>query len=264
MRFPLICLLAFAAPLAAQSSTKPSDTWNWSGTLRTGTTLTVRNINGRIRTEAGGATVEVRAVKRATRGSVDAVEIRVDEQSDGVTICALWPSRQRGTTGCRGDDNTPRRDRDSWKSEDQVEVEFVVKVPAGVRFEASTVNGDIDAVGLGSDATVTTVNGSVLVEAGGSATASTVNGGVRATFGRADWNGRLRLATVNGDVTVSLPRDAAFGVEASTLNGDIVSDFPVTVSGRLRKQSLRGRVGEPGSRQLDLTTVNGGIRLERR
>jgi hypothetical protein len=44
------------------------------------------------------------------------------------------------------------------------------------------------------------------------------------------------------------------------VNGSVESDFPITVRGRMNPRSLRGRIGE-GGRDLDLTTVNGSIRL---
>ena len=100
------------------------------------------------------------------------------------------------------------------------------------------------------------------VNAGGTIRAETVNGGVEASFGRADWTGEIRLKTVNGGIDVALPRSASADLNASTVNGDIQTDFPITVQGRLTKRHLTGTIGT-GGRQLALETVNGGIEIRR-
>ena len=46
-------------------------------------------------------------------------------------------------------------------------VDFVVKVPAGVRLVARTVNGAVEASGLTGDVDAETVNGSVKIETSG-------------------------------------------------------------------------------------------------
>jgi DUF4097 and DUF4098 domain-containing protein YvlB len=68
---------------------------------------------------------------------------------------------------------------------------------------------------------------------------------------------------VNGPVHVELPADASAEVTASTINGDIDSDFPLTVSGRHGPRHARGTLGS-GGRRLSLNTVNGEIELRRR
>jgi DUF4097 and DUF4098 domain-containing protein YvlB len=141
-----------------------------------------------------------------------------------------------------------------------VQVTFDVKLPEGVKFDGSTVNGDVIARDLSGDAVVTTVNGDVEVETGGVAEATTVNGSIRVSLGRADWKGALRFTTVNGGITVRLPGSFTADIDATTVNGSVESDFPITVRGRMNPRSLRGRIGE-GGRDLDLTTVNGSIRL---
>jgi DUF4097 and DUF4098 domain-containing protein YvlB len=87
-----------------------------------------------------------------------------------------------------------------------------------------------------------------------------VIGSIRVSLGRADWKGALRFTTVNGGITVRLPGSFTADIDATTVNGSVESDFPITVRGRMNPRSLRGRIGE-GGRDLDLTTVNGSIRL---
>src|SRR5690606_8108465 len=105
-------------------------------------------------------------------------------------------------------------------------VDFTVQVPAGVRFTGRNVNGNVEATDLAGPSVVTSVNGDVAVSTSSRAEASTVNGNVRAAVGRADWTGPAEFHTVNGDVTVVLPSSASTEVTASTVNGDIATDFP--------------------------------------
>jgi len=90
--------------------------------------------------------------------------------------------------------------------------------------------------------------------------ASTVNGSVNVTMGRADWPNGARFKTVNGGITLTLPSIFDAELRAEVLNGSITSDFPVTVTGQVSPRRLRGRIGN-GGHELDLSTVNGSIKL---
>lgn len=243
-------LLLLAAPLAAQD-------FKWSGALASGKTLEIRGINGPIRAVAArGSEASVTATKHARKSDPDEVKIEVVEHAGGVTICAIYPSRRAS----RPNECRPGGGGHNSSEDNDVEVRFEVQVPAGVEFEGQSVNGDVTAEGLTGDARVATVNGDVEVSAAGVVEASTVNGSVDATLGRGDWRGRLKFSTVNGSITVTLPSGLGAEVEASTVNGSVESDFPITVSGRMNPRSLRGTIGD-GGRRLDLSTVNGSIRL---
>jgi DUF4097 and DUF4098 domain-containing protein YvlB len=81
-------------------------------------------------------------------------------------------------------------------------------------------------------------------------------------MGRSDWAGALEFETVNGSITVVLPDGVGAEVVASTVNGGIDTDFPLTVRGRFSARRLTGTIGE-GGRRLRLETVNGAIRIRR-
>lgn len=246
--------LLLAAPLAAQD-------FRWSGQVASGKALEVKGVNGWIHaTAAGGNTIQVTATKRARHSDPDEVEIKVLEHSGGVTICAVYPTppRAREENAC-----TPGRDGHMRTDDNDVKVDFTVAVPAGVEFVGHTVNGDIEADGLTADADVATVNGDVTVTTRGRAEATTVNGSITATVGKADWDGELSFTTVNGGITLYLPENLSTEVSAQTVNGGLETDFPLTVSGRWGPRRMRGTIGS-GGRQLDLRTVNGGIRLRKK
>ncbi|HET9387459.1 MAG TPA: DUF4097 family beta strand repeat-containing protein, partial [Gemmatimonadales bacterium] len=107
-----------------------------------------------------------------------------------------------------------------------------------------------------------TVNGSVRVTTTGLAEASTVNGSVYVEMGRADWADELEFTTVNGKITLIMPSQLSTEVHASTVNGEIESDYPVLVTGKFGPRRMNGKIGN-GGRSLSLSTVNGGIRLRK-
>jgi hypothetical protein len=236
-----------------------ADNFRWHGRVAAGQAIEIKGVNGRVEARAGsGSEVEVTAVKRGRRSHPDAVQVQVVEHGGGVTICAVYPT----PPGERPNECVPGEGGRMSTRDNDVSVDFVVSVPDGVNFRGRTVNGEVEARGLPEDAEVQTVNGDVTVEAGGHTTARTVNGSVHARMGRADWTGDAEFATVNGSIVLALPAGTGADVDARTVNGDIQTDFPLEVSGRLSKRKLSGRIGG-GGRRLSLETVNGSIELTR-
>jgi DUF4097 and DUF4098 domain-containing protein YvlB len=230
--------------------------FRWQGRVAAGQTLEIKGVNGSIQaTGSSGDQVEVVATRRGRRSDPASVQIKTFEHEGGITVCALYPSTDSARPNeCLAGD----KGRMNSKNND-VTVEFVVKVPAGVRLAARTVNGAINASGLSADADAETVNGSVTVQTSGVARAETVNGSVEASMGRADWSSDLDIKTVNGSIHVTLPATASTTVDAETVNGRIDSDFPVS-DGTKTKRRLKGTIGG-GGRAMSLETVNGSIHI---
>src|SRR5574337_2022454 len=242
----LLTALALAAALHAAPQ-QPDFTWR--GTLRAGQTVTIRGINGGITARrTGGTAVVVTATKHARRSDPASVRIEAVPGGEGVTICAIYPSRR--PSRCGGGDA-------SLNSEDNndVSVEFTVEVPDGVKLDAGTVNGGITADGIGADVGARTVNGDVTASGTGVVRAGTGTGRLDVRFGRADWDGEIALRTVNGGIEVTLPPNPDVEVEASSVNGSLQSAFPLTVQGRFGPREMTGTIGR-GGRRLKLSTVN--------
>jgi hypothetical protein len=248
-----VAVLAPASAARAQVEASDAARWNWRGAIAAGKTLEIKGINGSVRAEAGtGSQVEVTAEKTARRDDPASVRIEVVEHDGNVTICAVYPGR---SNTCEPGDDGHMRVRDN-----DVQVRFVARVPAGVNFAGQTVNGAVEATGLTGAVDLSTVNGGVAIEtASGDASGTTVNGSVRATV-RGQGREPLRFSTVNGSIDVTLAGGLSADFSAETVNGAIESDFPVTLQGRISPRHLSGRIGQ-GGRRLNLTTVNGGIRL---
>jgi hypothetical protein len=233
--------------------------FRWQEPLAAGRVIEIRGVNGSI--EAVPSTsgeVEVVAVKRARRSNPDDVRIEVVRHGDGVTICAVYPNvegKEPNTCAPGGSGHVNVRDNDT-------SVNFSVRVPAGVRFSGTTVNGKVEANNLGADVDAKTVNGSINVSTTGLARAKTVNGSITVVMGRADWTDDLEFKTVNGGIDLSFPGSLSAQVEAKTLNGEISTDFPLTVTGTFSKRRLTGTIGG-GGRDLHLETVNGSVQIRR-
>lgn len=243
--------------LTATTSVHQEKEFHWKHVIASGRSLEVIGINGSIDVTGGGSEAEVTAVKKGRKSDPDEVEIRVVEHSDGVTICAVYPSRGGRTNECKpGGGHSDTRNND-------VQVHFTVRVPAGVRFVGHTVNGDLSAVGLDARAKASTVNGSVTLETTDQGEASTVNGSIHAKIGKTDWSGDLDYSTVNGGITIELPQTASLSLDASTVNGSISTDFPLTIQGRFGPRKMHGTIGQ-GGRGLRVETVNGSVTLKRR
>jgi hypothetical protein len=253
-----------AAPHAAPATTvarsaQGSPDFEWSGRLASGRTLEVEGVNGAIHaTAAAGAEVVVHALKHAKHSDPDRVTVEVLEHADGVTLCVRYPDTwgHHNTCAPHGRSHMDTHDND-------VEVDFDVKLPAGVSLVARTVNGEVEATGLGADVEAHTVNGSITLETRGRGEANTVNGSIEARLGALGVKAPLEFTTVNGGITLELPADVGAEVSAKCVNGGIQSDFPVLVHKRgFVGQSLSGTLGHGGP-HLQLSTVNGAIELKK-
>lgn len=244
-----------------ERSDKP---FTWSGTVREGRWVYVRNLNGPVRVEQGtGDKVEIRAEKRWRHGDPQAVQITVRQVGSAggdVIACALWNDRST----CDEDGYHSHNDsRWGWSNNrNDVQVEFVVRLPAGVRVEASTVNGGVEIDGATSNVVAHTVNGSVEARSsGGPVSAHTTNGDiiVRSPTINSD---HTEYTTTNGSITVELSSAVNAEVDMRTVNGRLSSDFPLTVEGSFSPRRLHATLGKGGA-TLRLSTVNGSIRLRK-
>ncbi|MGA9998296.1 MAG: DUF4097 family beta strand repeat-containing protein [Pyrinomonadaceae bacterium] len=244
---------------ANRASIASAEEFRWHGQIAQGNAIEIKGINGNVSAEAATSNeVEVVADKNGRRSDPRDVQIKVLEHPNGVTICALYPSNDPDNPntcepGKGGHSNTRNND---------VSVNFTVKVPQGVRFIGSTVNGEVEAESIPSDVEAYTVNGGINISADGYAQARTVNGSIKAAMKRANWTRPLAFETVNGDITLDLPQDLSTEFRAETFNGSISTDFPVAVQGANSRRHMSGTIGT-GGRELRLKTLNGSIRLRR-
>ncbi len=258
---PRLGLAEAAAPPTARAAADSLRTEGrevrWTGTLAEGATLEVKNISGSIRAEAASGR-EAEVVVRRTGADWRAVEVRrVARPDGGVLLCAVFPGQNDGSDACDWNGNGSNSNRNTDAS-----AAFTVRVPEGVRFEAGTISGNVQADGLSAEAHARTVSGNIALATAGHASGQTVSGNVEIEMGRADWPGTLALETVSGNLAVTLPASADTEVEAQTMNGEITSAFPLDADDeRFVGAEASGTLGSGGGRTLRLQTVSGSIRL---
>ncbi len=124
---------------------------------------------------------------------------------------------------------------------------------------ARSSNGRIAVDGGIGLITLETSNAAIDVKAtAATIQAATSNGAI--TFAGSLADGTSRLETSNAAISVALPRDASFSIDAQTSNAKIATDFPV-LGGSASDDRLTGTVGASGGATLILKTSNGDIRV---
>lgn len=159
-------------------------------------------------------------------------------------------------------DEGKRRGFHFFWDRDDVEIDYVLKVPPSVALDVSTVNGRIATRGTEGATEASTVNGTIDIETAGTheLKASTVNGRVKAKFTKA-FSG-ARFNSVNGGVEASLPTSASFTVNLSQVNGDFEASFPLSIHSNPGSRRVSGEVNG-GQHELKIVTVNGDVELAR-
>lgn len=269
-------LFVGTAPLLAQQDLgRDGTSWKWDGPLASGGSLTLYNINGAIHfTPSPDGSVHLEAVKHVhSGGDPKIVHYAVVRDGNNLVICAMW--NDQATCDADGMHSQNRVDRGSDRRRN-VTAEFSVQVPAGVRMNGNTINGDVSVDRISSDVKANTVNGTVRVTQvagqvrartvngdvnvdtrGGTVSAETVNGSVEASMGTGG-TGDMRFRTVNGGIIIAGPSPLNAEVDLNTVNGSIDSRYPLNFDRRRRHAD--GVVGS-GGRQLSASTVNGSIKL---
>lgn len=252
-------LLATAAILVAgcygrergvNSGSRATITRNWPATGIA--VVKVVEVDGNISVEAStGNEISLLATAKGD------LEIKKGQENDG-----LFETELIGDT-LRIGRNEKERDgfHFFWEVND-VEIDYVLRVPRTVTLAVTTVNGKIATKGIDGDMKAATVNGPIEIETAGTSSlqATTVNGRVRAKFTR-DFQG-ARFKTVNGGVTATLPSNASFAVNLSQVNGDFEASFPLSIHSNPGSRRVSGDVNG-GAHELKIVTVNGDVELAR-
>ena len=258
-----LCVAPLPSGVHAQNRGVEREAFTWAGRIREGRWIMVRNMNGTIEVLPGSSDkVEVTASRHTRRGDPDYVRFEVKKfgtNEEDVLVCALWGDNASCDERSYRSRNDGRR-----RNNNEVSVDFTVRVPKGVKVAVFSVNGEVRVDGVDSEVDAGTVNGGVFVRStGGPVSANTVNGSVRATMGRFNLDTDLSFSSVNGTVIAEFADDLNADVELSTVNGRFLTDFPVTISGRIDPRRLRATLGKGGPR-IRLNTVNGNVELRKR
>jgi len=186
--------------------------------------------------------VEVHAVKTAKRNEADLerVTIQVSAKPQSISVTTRYP-QDEGV---------------------EVAVEYLIHVPHGAHVEhVGTINGTVVVAGVAAVDDLHTVNGNIEVyDGGGSVHAHTTNGNIHLELAHFRGSKGASAETTNGSLLVALPSNISAELETRCLNGNFLSEMPVSMESTLRPREMHGRLGKGGA-PIKLSTINGGIRV---
>ncbi len=180
-----------------------------------------------------------------------------------------------------GDKLTAKIDKPTYMINRSVTVNLEITVPNQTDLELTTHNGKIEITNITGRLNGTTHNGKVTAEQisgttelhthngsvicreiSGDTQLKTHNGSIKVYYSEAAPSVcNISLITYNGGIELATPSNFAGEVEASTHNGSINTDLPITVMGKLSKRRLTGKIGA-GQGKLHLSTHNGSIKIQ--
>lgn len=145
----------------------------------------------------------------------------------------------------------------------QWSVSYEVFVPRRSDLTLKAHNGGISIRGVAGRIEFETVNGGVaLRELAGNVNGKTTNGGLSIVLNGSRWDGEgLDVRTTNGGVSRALPENYSARLEASTVNGGMKFDFPITVQGKIERDIAVDIGG--GGPKVRTATTNGGISIKK-
>ena len=230
--------------------------------LRSGQRLSVSNIDGNVTvTQSRGNAAEIIARKVVRRGNGELIKPVLEEVSGGYRICTVYLNRAGDDRGC-GDRNRGNNNNDHWDNNGlDAAINYEIRLPAGVALTVNTVDGNIDARGIDTPASIRSVDGSIDFEGVAPENMTTVDGSITAKISGSDWSHAMAVRTVDGDIELTLPAGSNARISGHTVDGQIDSDFPMTVTGKWGPQSFHGDIGSGRGPALELSTVDGSIRL---
>lgn len=244
-----LTMLLSADPIGAQATGAPSREERLVSVPAAGAVVDVQLARGDVYVSRGGAgvvrivleTLPGRGGMRPAPGSLAVVE----RTAQGVRIGAT--DAGRGTHGVR----------------------LVLEVPESVAVRVQLERGDVSVAGTTGVLELSTARGDVrLDDIRGSALVDVMNGNVRATFRELDPTRANIFATLNGNVDLVLPLDAALELDVRCRGCRLAEALP----GRaLRRTRLAGPESDPvvalygtvggGGPQLRVFTWNGEVRI---
>jgi DUF4097 and DUF4098 domain-containing protein YvlB len=252
----LALAVMLGAPLAAQ---QPD--FRWEKAIPEGSTVSVHNLSGNVSvTPSTSGKVEVTGVKHGNRRYFEDVTVEVVETARGLTICPMI----RGTDMECNEDGFRVHGRRGWRDRDfdDLEIDIDVKVPKSMVVSAHSVSGNVRVVGAEGSVRAGSVSGDVRMEQlrASSVRASSVSGDVTIGILALTGEGSLNFTSVSGDVIAELPKNIDADISMRSVSGELDSDFPLTLNGRMSRSGIEARIGR-GGRELEIRTVSGDVRL---
>ncbi len=211
------------------------------------------NANGRVSLENVNGNVEITGWQR-NEVQIDAVKsardqqrlkeakIEVEGSGDAVEIRTRYPEGRSN--------NEP------------ASVHYTLHIPPGAEVDkVSLVNGNLAISQVSGEVNANLVNGKLTAhDLAGRATFSTVNGSSDVEYRTLNNVSEVKISAVNGAINLLLPSSPNADVSASSVNGNIKTDFPMQVESKFMSRRLTGTLGSGGTR-IALSNVNGSTHI---
>ena len=271
--------------LAASASLAGADEWSRQYALKGRPELRLSTDDGSVRVVVGtGSQIEAQVTTEGWTIGPGEVTVTESQTGDRVVIEVRLP-RRFSMFGHRG-----RRS-----------VKLVVRVPSEADLDIRTGDGSVELAPISGRVTVSTGDGSISAEGlrgeirlhtgDGSIRATGLDGRLQADTGDGSMrvrgrfesldlrtgDGRIEaevesgskvsaawsLSSGDGGITLRIPEDLGAELDARAGDGRVVVDVPVTVTGKVSRSAVRGKLAGGGG-SLRLHTGDGSIRLQRR
>ena len=233
--FATLILGGFVCSLATLPAR--ADDWSKTYTLTGKPDLRVETSDANIRVSTWDqSTIEAKVT--TTRYKIDDDGIRIDEHQSGDTVEINVRYPHHGVVI-------------NWGNYGSHRVEIDIHIPREGRVDLHTGDGKIELANFKGEMQLRSGDGSQEIEsvdahaAGGSAIASS-------------W----RLESGDGTVTLEVPENLAADVDMHTGDGHIDLDMPITTTGKIRENEVRGKINGGGN-LLVIHTGDGSIRLRK-
>jgi len=274
-RFSLVCLLCLPMLLAGcinigscAMQSRYERTVQLSAPLSPGSTFTAETHNGSITIHGADvadcnltATIVGQAsTDEVARELAEKTQVTLEPSGDKLVVKIDKPTlRMNQSVGVSLDGAVPNKtDLELLTHNGAVEITHI----AG-RINATTHNGKVTAENVSGAIVLETHNGAVnCTEISGDTQLKTHNGGIKVMYAQAapavcD----ISVITYNGGIEFAAPPGFSAQVEATTHNGTVHTDLPITVIGKVSKSELKGTIGA-GQGKLRLETHNGSIQIK--
>ena len=157
-------------------------------------------------------------------------------------------------------DNVVEISTQSWKAA----TDLVIQVPVTTSLEVrSTMDGVVVVEGVSGEIDINNINGPVtLTNVSGNTLVHAVNGDITVVMNRVAADKPMSFSTMTGDIDVTLPADIKANLKMKTDQGEIYTDFDMTV-GRKATRAEESEKTEAGKYRITfdkslLGLVNGG------
>jgi DUF4097 and DUF4098 domain-containing protein YvlB len=221
----ILLIALVAAPASAQR--KETETIDRTLPFQSGGTVKLNNFSGDARiTGTASNEVIVHAIRKGTREQLD--NIKLDIEARGSTIEIEANRRQSGWD--RHSDNV-------------VETEFEIQVPANSSLDLHAFSGNL--IVRGTTASID---------------AKTFSGDVDLDLSTAPAAPDVKAETFSGDISTKLPDISNGHVRFNSFSGSFRSDFPLMLNGR-SKRDISADLGGGTGANLEFKTFSGDLKL---